>query len=261
MTVNTTAEATEEVDTSTNEEAQDTEAELEESDVSFDDAEDDSTDDETEESEESEDEQAATSSDDGTEEESAEDGDEEATEQRTDSEAERKRQNDEAAKRRIAEREAREQAKRESQEKYVSEAETNQELALRQLQVDAYNNKVLTNSNMLQNGIDKAVAHIDLFKTGTPEVKEALLDAVDDFEAMYVVKDRNGDPIEVKGDLFDYLQRKADSIKRLTGVGIRQAKQDKDKTKARTLSPPQRVPKKPKVDPDIEGFDEEAERW
>jgi hypothetical protein len=243
-------------DTSTNEEALDTEAELENDDTSFEDS---SDDDDTEESEETK--EGSEESTEEESEESAEDEDKEAKGDRTDPEAERKRQNDEMAKKRIAEREAREKAKREAQDKYLGEAENNHDLALRQLQVDAYNNRVLTNQNTLQNGLDKAVAHIDLFKTGTPEVKEALLEAVDEFEAFYVTKDRNGEPVEVKRDLFEFLQSKAESIRKLTGVGARTAKHDKDKTKSRTLTPPTRTPKQAKSDPDIDSFDEEAERW
>lgn len=264
MTVNTTA-PTDEVDTSTNEETPDTEAELENDTTSFDDAEDDSEGEETEESSESEEGESANESTEEEPEESEEDANDEepaeAQESEKDSKAEQKRHNDEMAKRRIAEREAREQAKRDAQAQYVNEATDPHEIALRQLQVDAYNNRILTNANVLQNGLDKAVAHIDLFKSKDPVLQEALLQAMDDFEAMHVQKDRNGDPIHVSGDLFDFLQRKAESIRRLTSVGARQQQVDKSKTKARTTTLPGRVPKQPKKDPDLEAFDEEADRW
>jgi len=254
-----------EVDTSTNEEAQDTDTDLEDMEISFEDGE------ETEESDESEEEEPASESDKEEEEESAEDvesndskeTEEEDTtsEEQGPSEEEIKRHNAEMAQRRIAEREARERLKEEAQKEYLEAAEDDKDLALRQLQIDAYNNKIESNSNKLQNGIDKAVANIDLFTKGSPEVKEELARSLDDFERMYVRYDQNGDPIEVKGDVFQYLQDKADSIKRLTGVGARQQIKDKSKTTARTQTPPSRAPKQPKSDPDIDAFDEEANRW
>lgn len=246
-------------ETSTNEEALDTESDLSESDINFDDAEDTSEEDETEESSESEEDESANESTDEDQEESEEDADEETKGE--DPEAQRRDAARKAFEQREAARLAKEKSKREAQDKYLQDAEDNHDLALRQLQIDAYNNRVQNNTNKLQNDLDKAAAHIDLLKTGSPEVKEALLEAVDEFEAMYVVKDGNGDPVEVKGDLFAHLQKKADSIRRLTGVGERKAKQDKGKTKSRTLSAPSRAPKQAKTDPDLEGFDEEADRW
>jgi hypothetical protein len=241
------------VDTSTNEETQDTDdAELEDIEVS----EEEIASDETEESSEAE--EAATDSDKP--EESKEDGDEESEEEGTISEDEQRRRNDEFAQKRIADREAREKAKLDEQDKYLAEAEDNRDLALRQLQIDAYNNKIEGNSNKLQNGIDKAVVGIELFRSGSLEAKEELANSLDDFERMYVTRDRNGDPIEVKGDVYQYLQAKADSIRRLTGVGARQQSKDKTKTSARTVTTPSRTPKEGKKDPDVEAFDEEAER-
>lgn len=168
-----------------------------------------------------------------------------------------------AAKRAFDEREAKRQAAKEAaQQKYLDEAEDEHELSIRQLKVDSYNNRVENNVNKLQNGVDKALANIDLFKSGTPEEKNALLDYLDDFERIHVVKDQNGDPIRVTGDVFEYLTNKADSIKRLTRVGARQGKQDRSNTRSRTITPPGNKPKEDKkqVDPAMEAFDEEAAR-
>lgn len=261
MSAQDTAATEEVVDTSTNDEAQATEDELAESDISFEDADDDSEDEETEESEETDEDESANDSEDVTEEESKEDENQEtpAKDSKADAEAQ-KRYNDEMAKKRIAEREAK-KALDESQKKYVDEADGPHQTAVRQLQVDAYNNKVNRNNDVLQNSIDKALAHIDLFTNGSPEVKEALYEAADDFEAMYVTRDQYGNPVEVKGDLFLHLQKKAGSIRRLTGLRDEKAAQDRSKTKSRTVSTPSRTPKKPKSDPMMEGFDEEADRW
>lgn len=251
---------TERVEESIEEEGAGAESELESMDVSFDDAEDDEDEDtETEQSDTADDD--AESADDEQESEEVETPDKEEKEQPADPKAEQKRHNDEMARRRIAEREAREQAKREAQLQFVNEAKDPHDIALRQLQVDAYNNRVQGNINQLRNDIDRAQAHIDLFKVKDPAIRETLLEAVDDFEAIHVKKDRNGDPVEVTGDLFTFLQKKADSITRLTGIRERAQKEAKARTKARTTALPSRMPKEPKKDPDLEGFDEEASRW
>jgi hypothetical protein len=260
----------EEVDTSTNE---DTEAELtsdlEAAEASFEDettkpvesdeTESDEAATESEEEEAEESEEDAKESQDSTEDEESE---EEAPKKEPSTEEERKQYNDEQARKRIADREARMKAKEEAQQKYLDDAEDNRDLALRQLQIDAYNNKIESNTNKLTNGIDKALANIDLFKDGTPTVQKRLLRAVDQFEANNVVKDENGDPIEVKGDIYQYLQEEADSIKELLGDGARQQEKSKQRQKSRTLTTPVKTPVKPKKDPMLDGFDEEvAKGW
>jgi hypothetical protein len=72
---------------------------------------------------------------------------------------------------------------------------------------------------------------------------------------MYVTKDTNGDPIDVKADVYEFLKTEAASIQRLSQVGARNAQKATQKTKANTLTPPARKPPEPKVDPDIESFD------
>jgi len=258
-----------EATTSTNEDAQDTESQdLDDMELSDEDIEAD----ETEESGESENKTATTESEEEAQEESEDDVEstdsdsestdseqEESTEEGTDSDDDAR---EAAARRAFEQREAqRHKAKVDAQQEYLDAAEDGKDLALRQLQIDAYNNRVESNTNKLQNGIDKAVASIDLFRTGTLEVKQELTDSLDDFERMHVKRDRNGDPIEVTGDVYQFLQKKADSIRRLTGVGARQQQKDRSKTRSKTITPPAKKPKEPKVDPDIAAFDEEADKW
>lgn len=269
-------EVKDEVDTSTNEETQDT-ADLETDNTSFDDVEDtDETEDleaedtdtaplELEEESEEDAEQTEESEDvaDDTDEpeETEESSDEESTEKDTTSEEDIKRHNQEMAARRIAEKQAREQAKAQQQQQYLEQAEDDKDLALRQLQIDAYNNRVESNVNKLQNGIEKAVANIDLFHNGTPEIKEALASSLEKFERMNVKYDSNGDPIHVEGDVYEYLQNEADTFKRILKTGARQQVKAKTKAKARTETLPTRAPKEPKVDPDLAAFDEEVAKW
>lgn len=250
----------ESVDTSTNEETQDTDTDLEDMDISFDDVED------TEEAEDSEDEDLDTEPAE-TEEESEEDeqleevADTESEEEDTTSQEDIKKHNAEMAARRIAEKQARDRAKEEQQQKYLEEAEDNRDLAVRQLQVDAYNNRVERNRNKLDSGIEKAVASIELFRNGSPEVKEELARRLESFEAQYVQYDTHGDPIDVKGDVYEYLKNEADSIQRLLNTGARNQSKAKTKAKARTETLPTRAPKEPKVDPDLAAFDEEVSKW
>ena len=267
MTVNTakTTEDTsvDEVDTSTDDEAQETEAELESSDISFEDEDDSSEDDETEESEEPEEDESADESTEETEEESEEDveKDEETEAEETTAEEKKAESARKAFEKREAARLAKEKTKREAEGKYLSKAKDDSERAFRQLQIDAYNNNVRYNSDRLENGIEKAVARIDIISTGTPAEQDFMKEAIDDFERMYVVRDKNGDPIEVKGDVYEYLAKKAESARKLTGVRASNAQEAKGKTKARTMAVPSRKPKEGKRDVDLDAFDEEADRW
>lgn len=263
---------TEVVDTSTNEETQDTEVSLEDDDFSFDDA----ADGETEESEESTEDEAATESDEETDEESEDDEgtqsqDDETKEEDTTSEEDKKSAAQEAFQQREADRKAKQEAQQAlevAQQDYLADATDDENLALRQLQVDAYNNRVEGNLNKLENGIEKAVATIDLFQTGSAVVKKQLASSLDDFEARFVIRDSNGQPVQIKidpatgqkADVYKFLQSKAESIRELTGDGARQQQSAKKSAKARTDTIPTRTPKEPKIDPDLAAFDEEAAR-
>jgi hypothetical protein len=259
-------------ETSTNEEVLDTEVDtdLEDMEVSFDDVADDETEeaDDLGESELELDTEPAESEEQSEEdaeqpevEETDESSDEESKEEDTTSKEETSKHNAEMAAKRIAEKQAREQAKQAQQQKYLEEAEDNKDLALRQLQVDAYNNRVEKHKNNLENGIEKAVSSIDLFQSGSPEVKEILAQRLEDFERIYVEYDSNGDPVNVKGDVYEYLTKEADSIRKILNSGARSQVKAKDKAKARTDTLPTRAPKEPKVDPDLAAFDEEVAKW
>jgi len=244
----------ESVDTSTNEDTEDTDVSLEEMGVTDEDSEEEAEDseDEIQDTEPAKEEESADDVEDVQEEQ------EDVSDEQNQEQGDQKRRNDEYARQRIAKKET---AKQEEQQRYIQDAEDSNDLALRQLQVDAYNNKVNFNAQTLTNSLDKAVANIDLFTTGTPEQKEFMLEAADEFEANYVVKDLNGDPIEIKGDLNKYLQTKADSARRLAGVGARQQAKDKQNAKTRTMRPPSKTPKEPKIDADLAAFDEEVRKY
>lgn len=262
---------TDEDDTSTNEETQATEledievtpdeisGETEETDESKKNEEADTEQLDTEEkSEEDAEQDESVESKDDTEEASQ---DEEPKEEVTTSKEEQKRLNDLYAQKRIAEKQVKDEAKRQSQLEYLDAADDDQQLAVRQLQVDAYNNRVDFNKSKLESGIDRAVANIDLFSKGEPEVKQELLRAVDDFERIYVKYDQNGEPIQVTGDVYQYLTEKADSIRRIQDVGARQSKKDRNKATTRTTTLPSKTPKEVKGDPDLDAFAEEAKAY
>lgn len=262
-------DTTEEVDTSTNEELQDTDVDLEDDDTSFDDGDDD-----TEEgAEASEDEIGDISEEDEAEDTEPTEPEEESKEDEPESEEETeaeepeqseedvKKHNQEMAARRIADKQAKEEARIKAEAEYLNSAEDDTQLALRQLQIDAYNNKVEKNINTLENDMQKAVANIDLFQSGSPEVKEELLRRASDFEAKHVRFNEAGDPVQLTGNLYEYLQNEADSIKRILDTGARQEVKNKAKAKARTETLPTRAPKEPKIDPDLAAFDAEVAKW
>ena len=258
------AEVPAEVDTSTTDEAPDTDVDLEDIEVSLDD-------DETEESDESE--ESPNSEETETEEQSNADDTEEAEAEpeqsdnaEEESDADRKARNQEYAQKRIAERQDREKQKEIAQakedvriEQYLKEAEGDEsELTLRKAEVERLllqRERVAMNEEKLHIGIDRAISEIDLFRTGSPEVKQELVNAVDDFVAMYVDTDENGNPIQVRGDIRTFLLKKADSIRRIQGVGVRQAVKDKQAVRSKTMTVPTRAPKEEKVDKDLADFD------
>lgn len=142
----------------------------------------------------------------------------------------------------------------EQQRQYLEQAQTDEQLALRQLQIDAYNNRVESTSTKLETGIDRAVADIDLFRTGSDEAKEELAQSLDDFERMYVVRDSYGNPVEVRADVYQFLQARADSIRKLIGSGARQQTVAKEQVKSRTDIIPSREQKQT-VDTELDAFD------
>lgn len=185
----------------------------------------------------------------------SEESPQESEEKPTNSEEDRKRHNAEMAQRRIAEREARQQELQTRQQQYLQDAEDDKDLALRQLQVDAYNNRVDFNKSKLETGVDKAIASIDLFTKGTDEQKEYLAQSLDDFERMFVTYDEMGNPIDVRGNVEQFLQERAETARRLAGVGARTQTKAKATQSSKTLTPPSRAPKEPKVDSDLTDFD------
>lgn len=190
------------------------------------------------------------------------------------SEDERKRHNDEMAKARIAEKKAREEAeavKKAAEEsniqRYLEEAEGNEtELERRTLDVEAYRikqEKIQLNSEKLEAGIFRAISNIDVFKNATPAVQQRLLRAVDRFEEQNIVMEK-GRPVEVKGDVFQYLQAEADAIQaereELRQELMTRRSKDKQKQQTRTVTTPSRAPQK-KTDEGQDAFDEEAGKY
>lgn len=267
----TTTTVEESVDTSTNEDL-DTDTGLDEDETSFDDVDDtedteglEAEDTDTEpldlEEESEEDEEPTEDTKDVEESEDTEESSDEETEEVDTTPEDVKKHNQEMAARRIAEKQAKDQAKAEQQQQYLEEAEDDRDLALRQLQVDAYNNRVERNRDKLDSGIERAVASIELFRTGSAEVKEELARRLEVFEKLYVTYDSNNEPTQVKGDVYEYLQTEADSLQRVQQSGARQQVKNKAKAQARTETIPSKAPEEPKVDPDLAAFDEEVKKW
>lgn len=159
-----------------------------------------------------------------------------------------------AYQRRQQERAEREAKVAEAQREHLEQAQDDQDLALRQLQIDAYNNKVTINSDKLVNQYNKALVELEVFRDPSPEIAEALADAVDEFEARYVTFDTLGNPIDVKGDLYQHLSIKADRIQKLAQIGARKEKAGVAKSRAAVTPAPSTSPKESKKDPIMEGL-------
>lgn len=179
----------------------------------------------------------------------------------TPKEDEQKAHNKMMAEQRIREKQERDAQIKQIQQEYVAQAEDDTSLALRQLQVDAYTNKVESNASKLQNGYERAVKDFPILADVTPEIKAEVDAAIDAFQAIHVKIDKFGNPSEINGDLYTYLQNKAASIERLTQIGARKQEQSKAKEKSKTMTLPSRTPKEPKKDPYMDAFMEEANRW
>ena len=231
------------------------------------------SDEEAEEQSEQSDEESDDTTDDSESEEQSEDSETDSQEEDTASdepqtEEERKRFNEEMYKRRQAEKQLREERKAREQEtldRYLKEAEDDElEYQKRVIEVNAFQvqqERSQVIQDRLETDLLRAVNDIDLFKSAPTEIKEELAAAVDEFEDNHVVKDEKGNLVRVNGNVYEFLQKKADSIRRIQGVGERQASKDKSETKSRTVTPPSKSPKQPKSDDAIDGFNEEADRW
>lgn len=224
---------------------------------------DESTDEEADQESDTESEPKEEDSDEDESDEDESDEPDEEPEEELSPEEQQKQFNREQAEKRLQEKAEREAKIKEQQQEYLAEADPDdpRDAAVRQLQIDAYNNKIEGNTNKLSNAYDKALKDFDILRDPSPEIQAELGAALDAFEAMNVTIDAYGNPIEVKGDLYKFLQIKADSIKNLTSIGARKQNKSKGKEKSKTLTPPSRAPKETEVDPDIEAFDEEANKW
>lgn len=187
-----------------------------------------------------------------------EESDTEVEETPQQSDEDRRAYNKQMAEQRIHEKQQREATIRKEQQQYVTDSETDEQAAIRQLQVEAYNTKVEGLTNKLTNGYERAVKDFPILSDNTPEIQAEINDAIDAFQAKYVQIDSYGNPREIKADLYQYLQTKANSIERLTAIGARKQVDNKAKEQSKTFTPPVRTPKAPKIDPDLAAFNEEA---
>ncbi len=167
--------------------------------------------------------------------------------------------NKEMYERRQNEKQQRLVGQQEKQQEYLNQAQDEQDLALRQLQIDAYDNKVDRNSNSLTNSYERAMKDFDVLRNASPEIQAELDEAIDSFQAQHVSVDAYGNPTEVRADFYIFLQNKANSITKLTGIRASNQEKNKAREKSKALVTPGRAPKEAKVDPDMAAFDEEAD--
>ena len=236
------------------------EAESDDSTEEVTDTEDESTDEATEEESDEDDEEADTKAEE-VEEEAVEEVDTASVEEPES--ASKKELAHEAFKRREAERQLRETKDANEQanlDRYLKEAEGDEaELQKRQNEVETYNiqkERIALNQQSLDVSIRRAASDLGIYKADT-YTKERIADELDKFEAMYVQKDRNGNPIKVTGDVYQYLKDEMDSISQFRNIGAREQTKKKQAEKTRTVAKPTRTPKEAKKDQDLEDFDME----
>lgn len=160
--------------------------------------------------------------------------------------------------RRQQEKAQREQTVQESQQAYLDEAQDNQDLALRQLQIDAYETKVERVTNQLTNQYETALKDFPILRDSNPVVQRELDEAIDNFQSRFVQIDDYGNAVNASGDMYAYLQAKAQAIEQLTGIGAKQQEASKTKQKSKAVTLPGRSPREPKVDPALADFWDEA---
>lgn len=257
--IDTTAEEVVDTSVTSDDAANDDDVELEDIEVDPSDIESNDDEEEADSDESSED----TESEADTEDEPSEDEatSEEEAEPELSDEDKQKQHNREMAERRIQEKQAREERIRAAQAEYVAEAANSEDpltAAVRQLEVQTYNNTVERNETLVKNEYQRAMNDFEVLRNPDPVVQQEINAAIDAFQAQYVQIDQFGNPVAVTGDLYATLQAKADSIEKLTGIRAQRQEQSKTKEKSKVLATPNRAPKQPKVDPDLAAFDEEA---
>lgn len=243
--------------------------ELENSEISFEDGEDDSESEEVEEATEVEESSDETETE--AEESPESEVEEEVEEEDTTSDEQPKEKSQEKSQKEIAQEayklreerrrldEERKKLDEQARESWLQQAEDEEELKARQ---DFLRNEdlVTRESTAYQREIDasitQAVADLKL-KEASPEVQEAILQDMQEFDNLYVIKDKQGRITEVKGDVYQYLQKKVGSYQRLMGIGAREQSAKKSNEKARTVPVPTRTPKEPAKDKYVSDFDKE----
>jgi len=158
-------------------------------------------------------------------------------------------------------------AAREQQEAQLAAAQANElqeftelvdgdqeQIAFKQQQQAFYQTTVSTNTDRLTAQIDQAKT-IPVFQNMSPAVERAFNDAIDEFLVKSVSVDALGNPLQVRGSLYDFLQTKASLIEDLTRVGAKQEKSNIAKQRAAVTPKPSGSPRTPKVDKDLADFD------
>ena len=159
------------------------------------------------------------------------------------------------------------QAKRAERENAIAEARDadlqhiaeqgadDEQIAIKELQWVNYQNTVTNNVDRLQTQFEQAKNSIEIFRNPSPAVQNLLDDAIDEFQAKNVSIDKMGNPINVRGNLTDFLTVKAGLIEDLVRHGEAEAKKNVAKAKAATTPKPNGSPRQAKTDKDLDDFD------
>lgn len=135
-----------------------------------------------------------------------------------------------------------------------------EQIAIRQMQQVQYGMTVTNNTDRLQNQFDAAKTSIPYMNDPNPKIRDFMMAGVDEFEAMHVRFDQLGNPIQVSGNLTEYLQTKARQVDDLLRSGEVQGKKNTAKSKSAVTPRPSGTPPKAKVDPIVAAFLDEANK-
>lgn len=199
----------------------------------------------------------ADSEDDGTKSDTDDEADK-ADDSKADDEADKPDEGDEGdqvdpkeeARRRYEERQAAIQARRErireTGEEYVKAGDDEYDQRLRNMEVEAYANKVEANENTLIGEYDRVKANpeLQIFNPDSPEFNQRVYDkAMRDFSAGYIVTDQQGNFVEVKGSLFEHLKETADLLGSAVTSGKFQQVRDSKKNRSQADPKPAASPR------------------
>lgn len=140
---------------------------------------------------------------------------------------------------------------------YVEQGEDEYEQRLRAMEVERYAQRVEANESKLLTDFERAKADpkLSIFNPDSPEFNErAYSKAITDFERGYMEFDNNGNPVDVRGSLYQHLADTADIILGAQRQGAVQQAKATQNNRSKGEGKPAAQPKEAKKDPIMEAL-------